>query len=53
METPKEKGYGRRRLGESYMSGLKRNTEGALSARNERSLFIKAALRVLAYALRR
>jgi hypothetical protein len=52
-ENLKEKGYGRRWLVESYMSGLKRTTGGALTARNERSLFIEAALRVLAYALRR
>lgn len=52
-KTLKEKGYGRRWLVESYMSGLKRTTGAALSARSERSLFIEAALRVLAYALRR
>ena len=52
-ETLKEKGYGRRWLVESYMSGLKRTTGNALSARSERSLFVEAALRVLAYALRR
>ena len=52
-DTLKEKGYGRRWLVESYMSGLKRTTGHALSARSERSLFVEAALRVLAYALRR
>ncbi|WP_437186800.1 transposase [Planctomicrobium sp. SH668] len=52
-ETLKEKGYGRRWLVESYLSGLKRTTGNALSARSERSLFVEAAIRVLAYALRR
>lgn len=52
-ETLKEKGYGRRWLVESFMSGLKRTTGATLSARNERSLFAEAALKVLAYALRR
>ena len=49
----KNKGYGRRWLVESFMSGLKRTMGSMLSARNERSLFIEAALKVLAYALRR
>jgi hypothetical protein len=52
-ETLKEKGYGRRWIAESFMSGLKRTTGSALNARNERSLFVEAGLRVLAYALRR
>jgi len=52
-ETLQEKGYGRRWLVESFMSGLKRTTGSTLSARKERSLFVEAALRVLAYALRR
>ncbi len=34
------------------MSGLKRTTGSALSARGEHALFIEASLRVLAYALR-
>jgi hypothetical protein len=46
-------GYGRRWAVESFMSGLKRTTGAALAARSERSLFVEAALRVLAYALRR
>lgn len=52
-ETLKEKGYGKRWLVESFMSGLKRTTGSTLTSRNDRSLFVEAALRVLAYALRR
>lgn len=52
-ENLKTKGYGRRWLVESYMSGLKRTTGATLSARSDRSLFVEAALKVLAYALRR
>jgi hypothetical protein len=52
-ETLNEKNYGRRWLVESFMSGLKRTTGSALAARSERSLFVEAAIRVLAYALRR
>ncbi|WP_437200843.1 transposase [Planctomicrobium sp. SH664] len=52
-QTLKEKGYGRRWLVESFLSGLKRTTGSTLTARRERSLFVEAALRVLAYALRR
>jgi hypothetical protein len=48
-----ENNYGRRWAVESFMSGLKRTTGAALAARSERSLFVEAALRVLAYALRR
>ena len=48
-----ENNYGRRWAVESFMSGLKRTTGAALGARSERSLFVEAALRVLAYALRR
>lgn len=51
--TLKEKGYGRRWLVETYMSGLKRTTGASLSARSEKSLFVEAAIKVLAYALRR
>lgn len=47
------KGYGRRWLVESFMSGLKRTTGATLSARSEKALFVEAALKVLAYALRR
>jgi len=49
----KKNGYGRRWLVESFMSGLKRTMGSALAARSERSLFIEASLKVLAYALRR
>lgn len=52
-ETLKEKGYGKRWLVESFMSGLKRTTGSTLTSRTDRSLFVEAALRVLAYALRR
>ena len=52
-QTLEQKGYGRRWLVETFMSGLKRTTGSTLSARKEKSLFIEAALRVLAYALRR
>ena len=49
----KRNGYGRRWLVESFMSGLKRTTGQALNARHEHALFDEAALRVLAYAIRR
>jgi hypothetical protein len=49
----KRNGYGRRWTVESFISGLKRTTGSMLNARNERSLFHEAAIRVLAYALRR
>jgi hypothetical protein len=52
-DTLKEQGYGRRWIVESFMSGLKRTTGSTLNARQEQSLFVEAALRVLAYALRR
>ncbi|TWT30505.1 hypothetical protein KOR42_54640 [Thalassoglobus neptunius] len=42
---------GRRWLVESFMSGLKRTTGGALNARTETGLFREAAFRVLAYAV--
>lgn len=51
--TLKKKNYGRRWLVESFMSGLKRTTGSALSARDEHALFVEASFRVLAYALRR
>lgn len=49
----KKHGYGRRWSVESFISGLKRTTGSALSARQPAALFIDAATRVLAYALRR
>ncbi|WP_437186910.1 transposase [Planctomicrobium sp. SH668] len=52
-ENLKDKGYGRRWLVESYMSANKRTTGTTLSSRHERSLFVEAGLRVLAYTLRR
>jgi len=53
VEALNQAGYGRRWAVESFMSGLKRTTGAALNARHEKSLFVEAALRVLAYALRR
>lgn len=47
------RGYGRRWHIESFISGLKRTTGSALSARTDNNLMIEAALRVLAYTLRR
>lgn len=52
-EVLKEKGYGKRWIVESFMSGLKRTTGSGLSARSEKALFVEAGLRVLACALRR
>lgn len=49
----KSRNYGRRWLVESFMSGLKRTTGSALTARSQGALFVEAALRVLAYAFRR
>jgi hypothetical protein len=49
----KRNGYGKRWIIESFMSGLKRTTGSMLNARLEPSLFAEAALRVLAYAIRR
>jgi len=49
----KRNGYGMRWIVESFMSGLKRTTGSMLSARSQACLFAEAAIRVLAYALRR
>jgi len=49
----KKNGYGRRWIVESFMSGLKRTTGSMLGARGETGMFTEAAIRVLAYALRR
>lgn len=49
----KKNGYGRRWHVESFISGLKRTMGSTLLARGEGSLFTEAAIRVLAYALRR
>jgi hypothetical protein len=48
-----KRSYGRRWHIESFISGLKRTTGSALSARSDEALHVEAALRVLAYALRR
>jgi hypothetical protein len=45
--------YSKRWIVESFMSALKRTTGSALQARKMTSLFREAAIRVLAYALRR
>jgi hypothetical protein len=47
-ENLNARGYGRRWLVESFMSGLKRTTGGALTARSQQALIVEAALRVLA-----
>lgn len=49
----KRNGYGKRWIVESFMSGLKRTTGSMLAARHQASLFAEAAIRVLAYAIRR
>jgi len=49
----KRNGYGKRWMVESFISGLKRTTGSMLAARKKSSLFVEAALRVLAYAIRR
>ena len=49
----KRNGYGKRWIVESFISGLKRTTGSMLAARKKSSLFVEAALRVLAYAIRR
>ena len=49
----KQQKYGQRWLVETYMSGLKRTTGSALTARKPQNLLIEAAIRVFAYALRR
>jgi hypothetical protein len=53
LMTDLPKRYGRRWHAESFMSGLKRTMGSTLAARSEHALFTEAALRVLAYALRR
>ena len=52
-EHLKERRYGQRWEAESCFSGLKRTTGSSLSARSPRQQLAEAALRVLAYALRR
>lgn len=50
---PLPAGYGRRKHVESFMSGLKRVTGPALRARQPQRQMTEAALRVLAYGIRR
>ncbi len=45
--------YGRRWHAESFFSGLKRSTGSTLMARKENTLLVDAAMRVLAYTIRR
>jgi hypothetical protein len=49
----KPNGYGKRWHAESFMRGLKRTTGSALTARKNNTLDAEAALRVLAYSVRR
>ena len=48
-----KKRYGRRWAVESFFSGLKRTTGSSLSARSPEQQLAEAAIRILAYALRR
>lgn len=47
------KAYGRRWHAETFMSGLKRSTGSTLMSRKSNTLQVEAALRVLAYTIRR
>ena len=49
----KRSGYGKRWHIESFFSGLKRTTGGALAARTDITLHHEATFRVLAYTLNR
>lgn len=49
----KRNNYGKRWIVESFMSALKRTTGSTLHARRQPTLFVEAAIRVLAYAIRR
>jgi hypothetical protein len=49
----KKAGFGRRWAVESFFSALKRTMGSAVSARNPKQMIAEAALKVLAYALRR
>jgi hypothetical protein len=49
----KKLGYGRRWLAETFMSGMKRTMGSTLNATSERGLMTDAAMKVLAYAIRR
>lgn len=52
-EYLKQAGFGRRWAVESFFSGLKRTMGSALSARKPEQMIAEAALKVLAYTLRR
>ncbi len=47
------KAFGRRRRAESFFSGMKRTMLATLSSRSERTMLVEAALKALAYAIRR
>ena len=49
----KKLGYGRRWLAETFMSGMKRTMGSTLNATSERGQMMDAAMKVLAYAIRR
>lgn len=51
--TDLPKDYGKRWAVETFFSALKRTTGSGLTARRDQTLFNEAALRVLAYAIRR
>jgi Transposase DDE domain len=48
-----QRAYGKRWQIESFISGLKRTTGSALTARKDSNLLKEAAIRVLAYTLNR
>lgn len=52
-EHLRQRSYGKRWQVESFISGLKRTTGSALSARTDSNLLKEAAIRVLAYTLNR
>jgi len=52
-KTLKDLGYGTRWEVESFMSGMKRTMGSILNARTDRGLMTDAAMKVLAYAIRR
>jgi transposase len=53
VEHMRERGYGKRWAVETFFSALKRTMGGALSARTQATQLAEAAIRVLAYVLRR
>jgi hypothetical protein len=53
VEHMRQRGYGKRWAVETFFSALKRTMGGALSARTQATQLAEAAIRVLAYVLRR